>query len=221
MKVSVCIATYKRPRLLERTLQSIYKQNLSFEWEVIVIEDWGENYRNPAAARNAAYKKAKGEVIIAQSDDVMHVGNCIESLVRELTLGHFVTATVYNVDEQGRKIRDNYGLDCYTGPKNKRPLFFLGALWRSDLYAVGGNDEEFIYPGREDVWFGLCLMRGLGLNPIYSEDIIGHHQHHPRNLDRSELQHSAVLFKTKFDLATVGLHPWGAKAGSWPLSTST
>lgn len=234
MKASICIATYNKPRLLANTLASIFSQSVSFDYEVIVVDDGSpetetekvcnqyqlvyirrekEGRKNPAIARNIAYKQARGEVIIAQSDDVTHASkNCIEELVVQLEEGRFVIATVLNVDETGKEIKDNYNLTYYTGPKNNRPLFFLGSLYRKDLYAVGGNDEEFIYPGREDVWFGLCLINGLGLTPHYSASIVGHHQHHVRNVPKDELRASHQVFNQK-----LAARVWCSYGGPWTV----
>jgi len=206
MKASICIATHDKPEPLRRVLDSIYIQQPPFAFEVIVVDDgpstvataevcrgyewvhyirrrWDNEYRNPAPARNAAYRRARGEIIICQSDDVVHRGEAIEQLVEEMAPGRFVLATVLNTDEmlrpKGCGHPRNPGLVELCGPKGRRPLFFLGAVYRSDLYAVGGNDERFIAPGREDVWFVDCLTKGRGLEPFFGS-ARGCHLHHER-----------------------------------------
>jgi hypothetical protein len=71
------------------------------------------------------------------------------------------------------------GID-YSGPWNPRPFFFLGCVAREDVCAIGGNDEDFIYPGYDDDWFAQCLMFGRKLEPRYRGDILGWHIDHPR-----------------------------------------
>ncbi len=196
MRCSIVLATRNKAEYLKRTLRSIKRQDVPFEYEVIVVDDGStdqtrevckragvryiklENaiYRNPAAARNVGYRVATGKIIIAQSDEVIHhTPNTIELLCSRLKQGEFLLATVYNyiVKTQQRKA-------MYTGKRNKRPFFFLGSLWRKDLYAVGGNDEEFTKPGYDDDWFADCLIRGLGLRPRFTDAVVGHHQDHPR-----------------------------------------
>ncbi|MFH1737518.1 MAG: glycosyltransferase family 2 protein [bacterium] len=225
MKASVCLATCNRADVLERTLASIFTQCPGFEWEVIVADDASEDgtsevcrdysveyhridrlpgYRNPAAARNVAYRAARGEVVICQSDDVLHTRlDTIDRLVGDLEPGKFLIATVTNVNENGKPYGDRAGkgwgdgLVEYTGHRHRRPLFFLGSLWRRDLYAVGGNDEEFIGPGYDDDWFAACLVDGLGLEAAYSSKIIGHHQHHQHTQDWRGVEMSRELFKQK------------------------
>ncbi len=246
MKVSICISTYGHARLLAKTLQSIYAQKPKVAYEVIVADDGSANaeevklvcdpyrslkliridrkpgYRNPSVARNVAYRAAQGEVIIAQSDDVIHHSpECIQSLVDTLKPGPFVVATVINVDEHRNPYRDpagkGYGdkLTFYTGIDNQRPLFFLGALYRTDLYTVGGNDEEFTEPSGEDRWFGLCLTMGNGLRPIYAGHIVGHHQRHLHTLDYAAVARSQALLQFKIGLATRKKIPWKSSTGSW------
>jgi len=214
------MATYDRPDVLRRTLDSIFVQRPLFEFEVIVVDDGGQHsaegvcsrypvrysrverepgYRNPAVARNMSYKTAMGDVLICQSDDVMHRGGVIERLAEDLREGEFLIATVWNVDEAGR----HKGLDLWpsikqlTGLHNRRPLFFLGSCWREDMYAIGGNDEGFTDPGREDQWLADCLIHGRGLQPRYIA-VEGHHQDHPRPEGLHEAyQRSARLYRER------------------------
>lgn len=244
MKCSICIATYNKPEALQRTLESIIAQAISLEWELIVVDDGSPGnetykvcsefravrytridrepkYRNPSAARNLAYRQAKGEIIICQSDDVIHyTPDSVERLVSYLLPRSFVLATVINVDSKGNPYRNvagkGYGdhLQTYVSPQRKRALFFLGALRREDLYAVGGNDEEFTVPSGEDRWFALCLINGRKLKPIYTWDVVGHHQAHT-HCDPNIIQPSQILVQKKTTLARSKRIPWCSSRGSW------
>lgn len=239
MKASVCIATYNKAPALDRTLRSIGER--PNDYEVIVVDDgstddtprvcrkhgvrykFRENpgYGNPAAARNVAYRMALGDVIIAQSDDVIHATpNTVNRLADMLRPGEFLIATVENVDANGRRYADPMGkgwgdqLPVYTSPQRPRPLFFLGALWRTDLYAVGGNDEDFTEPGFEDSWFADCLMNGLGLKPRYLDGIVGHHQAHPHTTDWEGIRRSQALYRRKTRNARRS-GKWVSSGGIW------
>lgn len=247
MKVSICIAAYGKPLYLEKVLASIFCQKITFDYEVIVVDDgspdsgiWNASslypvrykritrtpgYRNPAVARNVAYKLALGEVIIAQSDDTVHASsNCIERLVTELMPGHFVIANVFNTDFNGNVVPGNLDnptynpLIVYTGPTNQRPYFFLGSLYREDLYAVGGNDEEFIQPGREDRWFADCLIHGRGLLPIYSTTIVGYHIQHRHFGTTEDFKASRAVYQHKYARALRGEGQFCASGGPWAYS---
>lgn len=241
MKVSICLSAYDKPVHLDRTLTSIFRQSPPFDIEVIVVIDGGstdevyltalhypaivhricrrDGYRNPAVARNLAYRAARGEVIIAQSDDVEHQGDAIETLVGSLRPGSFVLANVLNYYLSGEPATCYGDWHELVGPRGRarRPLFFLGALWREDLYAVGGCDEDFTAPGREDVWFGDCLIRGRGLAPVYLEDAVGHHLHHERLADLpNRTAPSKRLYRQKHARAQrTGV--WCAAGGPWEL----
>lgn len=232
---SICMSAHNKPQLLPATLDSIYKQAPPFDFETIVIDDGSKDnqvrdicrkypvryhrinrppvFRNPCAARNAAYRMARGEVIIAQSDEVIHATfDAIERLVTELRPGTFVLANVFHLAKNGTIC----GL--ITGPGSTRPLFFLGSLYRADLYAVGGNDEEFLVaPACEDSWFGQCLIYGRRLRPVYSTTIVGYHQWHTYTSSPSKEKPSMALLRKKHLAATRGEIPWYSTGGPWPF----
>jgi glycosyltransferase involved in cell wall biosynthesis len=230
-KCSVVIATHNKPIELARVLQSIERQKA--DCEVIVVDDGSVGaatrdackgvtyyrieresvYRNPCVARNYGYRRASGDIIICQSDEVIHEGNAIEKLC-ELPEGEFHLATVYNqsFDTNG----EPYGTrELYVGADNQRPLFFLGSTWRKDLYAVGGNCESFQnYAGYDDDFFAMCLIEN-GLEPIYRTDVIGIHQDHPRPALRQLYKRSKAIFVQRIrECRESG--QWTAKGGSWP-----
>lgn len=238
------MSTRNKAELLDKTLFSIFRQSPGFDFEVIVTDDGSTDntvqicekypikyyylesteYRNPSKARNNGYRNATGEIIICQSDDVVHLGlDTIHKLCYDLQSGTFLIAEVWN--GYLNKITNDYtdwkkckGYNPYTGqnPKHARPFFFLGSLLRSDLYKIGGNDEEFIYPAYDDNWFADCLINGLGLYPVFSGDILGLHQAHsrPDNLATLE-QHSLKLYHEKLKLAREGIIKWEASSGPW------
>ena len=123
----------------------------------------------------------------------------------------FNIATVWNY-KNGRQDR------LYTGADNPRPFFFLGALRIEDLFAVGGNDEEFVAPGYDDNWFADCLMKGLGLLPNFLTSVVGYHQDHPRPKGLAKLvEPSRKLYEQKVAAAKAGDIPYCASGGPWEL----
>jgi glycosyltransferase involved in cell wall biosynthesis len=202
MKASITIATHNRADALDKTLASIFRQHVSFPFEVIVVDDGSNDHtsdvlvkypvimsrierapvhRNPAPARNLAITMAQSDILIMQSDDVMHQSpDTIETLVREVETHpqSAVLATVLNVDA------NNTVLGTYVSRRVRRAFFFLGAIRREHIYAIGGNDEEFTQPGYEDAWLRDCLIYGAHIPFLYSDRVVGHHQDHSRPIER-------------------------------------
>lgn len=226
------MASKNRPALLAKTLASIRSQSPSFEYEIIVVDDgsvgtetkqvcaeYGVNYfrteryeyTNPGPARNIGYRAARGYILVCQSDDTYHVTE--DALERLATCGEkeMLIATVWNLNPDGTRER------LFTGQALPRPFFFLGSVLRKHLYAVGGDDEEFIHPGFEDDWLGARLIEGQRLVPSWRGDIIGHHQHHDRP-PQSDYDRWVVpmmqLFERKIDSARNG-GSWTASGGAW------
>lgn len=237
MKVSICISAFNKPMLLKNTLISIYRQSPPFDYEVIVVDDGSVNghirsicskfrglryhridrdpvFRNPCIARNTAYRMATGEVLICQSDEVLHITpNTIELLVSELKPETFVLANVFCLNQRNKICGE------FTGPGRQAPYFFLGSVFREDLYAVGGNDEEFqICPAYEDAWFGDCLINGRGLTPVYTTKVIGHHQWHTYVSKPEAEGPSRELYQKKVTEAKAGIIPWTSTGGPWPFT---
>lgn len=244
MKVSICIATHNRsPGVLARVFDSIFAQRPPFEFEVIVVDDGSHNidgtrsdaakkvceqypieyhridrppgFLNPCVPRNVAYRAARGDVVIAQSDEVIHeTPNAMEMLVSELEShpGAFVLATVYACNPDGKP------WSVYTGTRRQKPWFFLGALWRSDVYAVGGNDEEFRHgPAFDDEWFARCLRNGRGLTPYFTDRAVGHHLYHPPTSSKKTARPNQLIGKQKTEEAKrTGI--WCATGGPWPYT---
>jgi glycosyltransferase involved in cell wall biosynthesis len=248
MKCSICISTYNKPNTLRKVLDSIFVQQIPFDFEVIVVDDGSSSstklicnsypikyiridraptYRNPSVARNVAYRAARGEVIIAQSDDVVHHStNCVAKLVECLQPKTFVIATVINTDAAGNRVPLNADNSDYnantilTGPQRRRPLFFLGALYREDLYAVGGNEEQFTNPGRDDVYFTDCLIEGQKLNPVYLSSVIGYHIHHPHAGTIESMQPSFATYRQLVANNQLTGH-WVSSSGPWSIIERT
>jgi glycosyltransferase involved in cell wall biosynthesis len=229
------MASFNRPHLLSRTLASIRDQRPGFPYEVIVVDDGSEGtgtaevcqrfganyfrtehseYRNPGPARNIGYKAARGEIIVAQSDDTYH--ETVDALERlaDCPARTMQIATVWELAPDGSSKSQ------YTGSDNPRPFFFLGSLPREDLYAVGGDDEDFAQPGFDDNWLAARLINGRRLVPIFRGDIVGCHQWHERPPEDQAMpwfHRMKALYDEKIKVA-LATEAWVAGSGAWPYT---
>ena len=104
-EIAVVIATWQRPALLNRCLNALINQSIDHShYEIIIVTDgpdpitekfirsWLKNFsdklavtcislpvkKGPAAARNAGWRKAHGELIVFTDDDCMPQPGCLE-----------------------------------------------------------------------------------------------------------------------------------------------
>lgn len=217
-KLSVCLATFRKQDILDEVLRSIKEKNSnsSLQYEIIVCDDcpdassldvvkdngcyyvWNRNCsnKNPSIPRNCAFRLARGDVIVHQSDDVVHITpnslTCLSNLVND----NIITfATVYNVHPETREY-----IETYTGKDRQKPFFFLGAVTRQNIDKIGGYDENFIFPAYDDDDLGDRLIKN-GVEPIFIDTVIGFHINHPKgdmgNGVDSSVWYSSQYFKKK------------------------
>jgi glycosyltransferase involved in cell wall biosynthesis len=231
IRASIIIATRNHAPLLKRTLESIFQQAIPFDFEVVITDDGStdvtpdllreypvrsfrldkDNYGNPMHALNNSMRESRGAVLIKQSDDVIHAQpRMIAHLISSLIPGEMSIASVQDWDvEQGLVTTKEH-----VGPHNQRPLFFLGACWRSDICKVGGYDEEAFANCRwyHDNWLADCLTLGLGVRVRYPP-LIGLHQSHPHlehDFAKDKLVYDRMLAAKKYQTGTA---PWPYRMG--------
>lgn len=235
MKCSIVLTTINKPEYLDLTLRRILGQITSFKFEVIVVNDGCDprtievckqhpvtslhthntTYRNPARARNVGYRFATGEVVVSMCDDILQIStDTLERLVTRLQPGEFRLAKTENWEYDGETPK-KYIMDYCSSDKRPVNYFFLGAIFRSDLYAVGGNDEEFVEVCYDDNWFADCIIKGQGLRPVIDDDIVCHHKSHlhPNGSHANEkVSHQLYISKVR-EANRTGI--WQSSGGAW------
>jgi glycosyltransferase involved in cell wall biosynthesis len=227
--VSLTIATRNHAPLLARTLKSIFNQNY-FGLEVIITDDGStdntpeivarypsikyfhldnDRYHNGVTAKNNCLKHATADIVIQQSDDVIHAfPDTIEKLVTNTTEGAFTVATVYDYDWGAGRI-----LRPYAGADNPYPLLFLGATLRKDVCAIGGYDPDFAEVcWYDDTFFADGLTQGLKLTCQWVPEL-GLHQHHPK--PDYNTAPATLIYNRKVGAAKTGEGPWASSSGPW------
>ncbi|MBS1189738.1 MAG: rane-anchored glycosyltransferase [Rhodocyclaceae bacterium] len=174
-QLSVVVPTYLRPDLLEKCLEALLVQRLEpAAYEILVVDDARsdttrfyvadfarrhpgsprlrylrppDGRRGPAAARNAGWRAATGDIVAFTDDDTLPavdwLGEGLRAMAPEIMAawGH---VTVPLPDAPTDAQRNVAGLD---GAEFITANCFIR---REALEAVGGFDERFTRPWRED-----------------------------------------------------------------------
>lgn len=205
--VSICIATWNKAGYLRNTLESIRKQDPKVNYEIVVVDDGSSDdtrkvcqdfdvvyeyldrptLQNPAIPRNRSCEIAQGEVLLMQSDDVVHMPYDYCQRISQSTYerrglplpDHILNMNtdcvidkLYEVPEKG--VHWGACLDVIFNSENPKdskavrwivnwwkrlqPLFFLGSMHKDDFWDIGGNDPSFVRPGSEDTYLGKILQ---------------------------------------------------------------
>lgn len=214
--VSIAIGTHNKAASLDAAITSIRDLNrlCPFEYEIVVVDDKSDDdtfevcrrhhviyarlpdnpFRSPSRPRNLSFRLARGQVIVHQSDEVVHkTENSLEKLVNLVGEANYVIATVHNFSQEQNKV-----IELYTGLAKPNPFFFLGAINRSHIEVVGGYNEDYITPAYDDDVMARDLAR-IGIHPIFTPDVVGHHLDHPKgamsSAEDSWHQYSRSIFE--------------------------
>ncbi len=195
MRVSVVVATFRRPDLLARCLAALKDQDFDpAQWEVIIADDAASDAtraqaedaapafapvsvrslavsrtQGPAAARNAGWRASMGEIIAFTDDD------CIPD--RRWLLEGVAALDRTGADAlRGRIVvpippePTDYELDA-TGLERAEFATANAFCRREALLAVGGFDERFTQAWREDSDLQFALITA-GFNVAPAPDAV-------------------------------------------------
>jgi GT2 family glycosyltransferase len=191
LRVSVVVPTCGRPDLLARCLDALEAQSLPREaYEIVVADDSGTR-DGPAAARNRGWRRALAPIVAFTDDDTVPDRCWLEN-----ALAYFDDATVDAV--AGRVImpvapvptdyeRDAQGLE--------RAEFVTAncLIRRSVLERLGGFDERFRLPWREDSDMHFRLL-SAGRRIARAPDAVVVHPVRPAPWGVSLRQQKKVMF---------------------------
>jgi glycosyltransferase involved in cell wall biosynthesis len=224
IEVSVVVPTFNRPQLLERGLAGLVAQTFDpSAYEIVIaddaasestrlqVEEWRSrclqsgpvihylpvrDSRGPAAARNAGWRFAQGQVIAFTDDDCIPEPEWLVAgtrAIREGATGVSGRVVVPLPDDPTDYERNAAGLA--TAEFVTANCFYL----RSALEAVGGFDERFAMAWREDSDLWLTFM-GRGEKLVSAEDAVVIHPLRPAPWGVSlsqqrKSQYNALLYK--------------------------
>lgn len=171
MKISVVIPTYKRPRLLTRSLEALAEQTFT-DFEVIIVSDGPDQYsrqiavswkyaslmevryialpakKGPAAARNAGWRAANASFIAFTDDDCIPDPDWLQNLWQEWNGEAVMAFTGKLIVPVSEKPTD---YEWNTAQLEKADFITANcACTRQTLEKVNGFDEQFETAWRED-----------------------------------------------------------------------
>ena len=176
-EISVIIDTFQRTHLLNRCLNALVDQDIDEDrYEIIIVTDgpdqptlqfmknWLNMYmgkvtvtcislpvkKGPAAARNAGWRRAQGELVVFTDDDTLPMPNCLHQYRLAYT-PYRNTAVAFSgtikVPLQGTPT--DYEMNTWR-LEEARFVTANCACSRKALECIGGLDEEFTMAWRED-----------------------------------------------------------------------
>jgi len=144
---------------------------------------------NPALAWNVGIRRARGDLLMLTSPEVIHVTETLwqaDELGKE---GRVVRARVVDVPPWTQLLMDELhtfsasgliNLTCSTERPDMAGLYFIGVIPKSLMEKIGGIDEDYMMGlAWEDTECGRRMMAS-GVELFHADDMIGLHQYHPR-----------------------------------------
>lgn len=140
--------------------------------------------KGPAAARNAAARKATGEILLFMDADTAVHSDTLSRLARQFEKDPDLDAVMGSYDQrpvaQGRVSRFRNLLHSFVHHRSHRQTITFwagcGAVRAARFWALGGFDEGFPAPSIEDVEFGLRLHEAGGKIELDPEIQVTHYK---------------------------------------------
>jgi GT2 family glycosyltransferase len=175
-RVTVVIPTHGRPALLKRCLDALARQSLQRSaYEVVVVADGADpatsaavaasecqaryvalpSRRGPAAARNAGWRAAAAPIVAFTDDDTVPAGDWLTAGLAAIESG--CAAVTGRVVMPLERVPSDYERDAV---RLAHAEFVTANCFvrASTLRALGGFDERFTLPWREDSDLHFALL---------------------------------------------------------------
>jgi GT2 family glycosyltransferase len=240
MKISIVSAYHNRKSQLINTLKSIKKSEEISNTEFIVVDDCSDEseriedlmnefnflkvirlekkdkwYHNPCVPFNEGIKEAKGDVIMLQNPECLHMGDIIKYVKENINDQNYITFSTYAIDQNKTQKISNLDLDNINiedGIKNIigefrmigftqegeeawynhsfcRPSYyhFVSAITKKNMDELGGFDERYAEGHAFDDDELLFRIKLMGLNLQIINEPMSIHQWHYTNLNKDEI----------------------------------
>lgn len=185
--ISIVVATYNRPELLNRLLTSIEKQNISVE--VIVVDDAStidyqlatqlpitylkqKNNQGPGVCRNVGINEAQGDWIIIIDDDDYLKEDAVKMVLRHIEENqHLINYPVFKLPHSNGTMQNNYILLGIADYVNGAILGDFIPIINRKLFV----EKKYSYPvtrigGEHLLWWQIANDYGI---PTWSSPRVG------------------------------------------------
>jgi len=226
MKISIVTGYYNRKSLFYQTLRSIQKSNFK-DIELIAVDD-GSNeehrledlvtefpfmriirleksnkwYINPCVTFNIGLREARGEIIILQNPECLHVHDVLSYISENIDDTKYISMSAYGLDPTltitlPEHIDNNTLINFFQNLPQKpyvggdtlgwynhskyRPVHFhfCSAITRTNMAKLNGFDERFARGIGYDDDEIIARIKMLGIQLVIEDNISVIHQHHP------------------------------------------
>lgn len=219
--ISIVTAYYNRKDLFYRTIKSITKSKFK-DIEFIAVDDGSDPehrieelvdefpflrviridpkdkwYVNCCVPFNMAIREAKGDIIVLQNPECLHVGDVLTYINEHVNDSNYISISAYGLDKETTEVIDELPDDLilklpqrpYMGYRTLgwynhskfRPeaWHFCSAMTRNNMGKLNGFDERYANGVACDDSEFLLRIQRLGLKIRITEDVSVIHQYHP------------------------------------------
>ena len=217
--ISVVMPYYNRRNLLIATLKSIVYYKGNWPIEIIIVDDGSDEkiddihdlfpqldinlivigrsakWRGPTIAYNIGFNAVKGDIILINCPECIHIGNVIEYVYEHLWPKSYISFSTYagtpgmnkvfcNIDWNDHKSIINARKHISGGwwrshPTNYTLIPFCAALHTEDMERLSGYDERFEAGIGYDDYDFTDRIKNLGLDSYLIPDPYVVHLDHP------------------------------------------
>lgn len=224
--ISFIFTYYKKEKDILRSIKSLKNQRLKIlnedDIEIIVVDDGSEKLldhkldddiiyvrRNKfkygiSRSRNLGAKISSGKILCFVDPDLIFHKNYVETLFSEYKkYGKYSILTGYINDYHFKGSLDPrtaWGVWEKPNRRTKRFYCLAGghmAIDRNIFFNSGGFDEDLIYGGVEDVYYGYKLSKNYRNSIVFSTNLYVHHIPHPVGGAHSRTDLSLSILKVK------------------------
>jgi len=178
-RISIVMSYYNRKKLLDVTLSTIEKSSIK-DYELIIVDDASDEplvcpqakviridkkdkwYHNPCIPYNIGFREAKGEIIVIQNPECLHVEDVLKHVYDNARKNLYLSYACYAINEKETKALYEHGTMPYMkssvfesiglkperngwyNHERYRPVayHFCSAILKEDLDRIGGGFDE-------------------------------------------------------------------------------